>query len=148
MNDKLRLALNFKSYSGSLTLPKNTSISKDFLEHLITHQENEITYRPKKKPYKRNNKNSIKGIDLNIISYQYFEGVDLFEIPGVSFSTVISLMSEIRPEGFSRFPTAKHFASWLRLAPSNRMSGGKGLSYKIPKGSNRLKIALRMLQMR
>jgi len=64
---------------------------KDFLEHLITHQENEITDRPKKKPYKRNNKNSIKGIDLNIISYQYFGGVDLFEIPGVSFSTVLSL---------------------------------------------------------
>ena len=65
---------------------------KDFLDHLITHQENEITDRPKKKPYKRNNKNSIKGIDLNIVAYQYFGGVDLFEIPGVSFSTVLSLM--------------------------------------------------------
>jgi len=52
-------------------------------------------------------------------------------------------MSEIGPEGFSRFPTAKHFASWLRLAPNNRMSGGKILSNKVPKGSSRLKIALR-----
>lgn len=116
---------------------------KDFLEHVITNQENEITDHPKKKPYKRNNKNSIKGIDLNMVAYQYFGGVDLFEIPGVSFSTVLSLMSEIGPEGFSNFPTAKHFASWLRLAPNNRMSGGKVLSHKIPKGSNRLKIALR-----
>ena len=52
-------------------------------------------------------------------------------------------MSEIGPGGFSKFPTAKHFASWLRLAPNNRMSGGKVLSHKIPRGSNRLKIALR-----
>ncbi|WP_341225808.1 transposase [uncultured Arcticibacterium sp.] len=40
-------------------------------------------------------------------------------------------------------PTAKHFASWLRLAPNKKISGGKILSNKIPKGSNRLKIALR-----
>ncbi|MGK0317696.1 MAG: transposase [Saprospiraceae bacterium] len=45
---------------------------KDFLEHLITHHEGEITDRPKKKPYKRSNKKSIKGIDLNIVSNQYF----------------------------------------------------------------------------
>jgi transposase len=116
---------------------------KEYLEHLITHQENKVTDLPGKKPYKRSNKNSIKGIDLNIIAYQYFGGVDLFQIPGVSFSTVLSLMSEIGPEGFKKFPTAKHFASWLRLAPNNRMSGGKVLSHKIPRGSNRLKIALR-----
>jgi len=52
-------------------------------------------------------------------------------------------MSEIGPEGFNKFKTAKQFASWLRLAPNNRISGGKVLSNKIPKGSNRLKIALR-----
>ena len=50
---------------------------KDFLDHLITHQEDTVTGLPKKKPYKRNNKNSIKGIDLNIVAYQYFGGVDL-----------------------------------------------------------------------
>jgi len=31
----------------------------------------------------------------------------------------------------------------LRLAPNNKISGGKILSSKVPKGSNRLKIALR-----
>ena len=35
------------------------------------------------------------------------------------------------------------YASWLRLSPNNKISGGKVLSNKIPKGSNRLKIALR-----
>lgn len=31
----------------------------------------------------------------------------------------------------------------MRLAPNNKISGGKILSGKVPKGSNRLKIALR-----
>ena len=57
--------------------------------------------------------------------------------------TILTLMSEVGPEGFKKFETAKQFASWLRLAPNNKISGGKVLSNKIPKGSNRLKIALR-----
>lgn len=64
-------------------------------------------------------------------------------IEGVSHSTILTLISEIGPEGLKKFPSAKHFTSWLRLAPNNRISGGKVLSNKIPKGSNRLKIALR-----
>jgi len=99
--------------------------------------------KPEAKPYKRINKNGIKGIDLNIVSYHYFGGIDLFQIPGVSHSTILALMSEIGADGFKKFPTAKHFASWLRLAPNNKISGGKMLSHRVPKGSNRLKVALR-----
>ncbi|NRA10890.1 MAG: IS110 family transposase [Crocinitomicaceae bacterium] len=65
------------------------------------------------------------------------------QIEGVSHSTVLSIMSEIGPQGFKKFQTAKQFASWLRLAPNNKISGGRVLSNKTPKGSNRLKIALR-----
>lgn len=65
------------------------------------------------------------------------------KIEGVSHATILTLMSEVGPDGFTKFPTAKHFTSWLRLAPNNKISGGKVLSNKIPKGSNRLKIALR-----
>jgi transposase len=42
-----------------------------------------------------------------------------------------------------KFPTAKQFTAWLRLAPNNKISGGKVLSHHIPKGSSRLKIAFR-----
>ena len=52
-------------------------------------------------------------------------------------------MSEVGPDGFKKFESAKHFASWLRLASNNKISGGKVLSNRIQKGSNRLKIALR-----
>jgi len=98
---------------------------------------------PSEKKHKRLNKNSIKSIDLNIASYQYFGGIDLMEIPGVSYSTILTLMSEIGPEGLKKFSTAKHFSSWLRLSPNNKISGGRVLSSKVQKGSNRLKTALR-----
>lgn len=65
------------------------------------------------------------------------------QIEGVSYATVLSIMSEIGPDGFTKFETSKQFTSWLRLAPNNKISGGKLLSNKVPKGSNRLKIALR-----
>lgn len=100
-------------------------------------------FKTSTKSYKRITKNTPKGFDLNQVAFQYFGGVDLMEIEGVSHSTVLSIMSEIGPEGFKKFDSAKQFASWLRLAPNNKISGGKVLSNKIPKGSNRLKIALR-----
>ena len=77
------------------------------------------------------------------MAYKYFGGIDLMAIEGVSHSTVLTIISEVGPEGFSKFPTANHFTSWLRLAPNNKISGGKILSNRTPKGSNRLKIALR-----
>lgn len=95
------------------------------------------------KVHKRLNKNALKGIDLNQASFQYFGGVDLMNIEGVSHATVLTIMSEVGPDGFKKFETAKQFASWLRLAPNNKISGGKILSNRVPKGSNRLKIALR-----
>jgi transposase len=96
-----------------------------------------------KKVHKRITKNTPKNIDINLLGYQLLEGVDLLAIEGVSHSTVLTLISEVGLEGIQKFPTAKQFASWLRLSPNNKISGGKVLSHKIPKGSNRLKIALR-----
>ena len=96
-----------------------------------------------KKKHKRVNKNTPKNIDINLKSYQMFKGIDLLAIEGVSYNTVLTLMSEIGFDGIHKFKTAKHFTSWLRLAPNNKVSGGKVLSSKIGKGSSRLKIALR-----
>ncbi|WP_228420576.1 transposase [Chryseobacterium lacus] len=80
---------------------------------------------------------------MNLIAYQYFEGIDLMAIEGVNEGLIMTLISEIGLEGIRKFPTAKQFTAWLRLAPNNKISGGKILSHHIPKGSSRLKIALR-----
>jgi len=95
------------------------------------------------KPYKRINKNALEIKNFNQIAFQYFGGIDLMAIEGVSHATVLSIMSEIGIKGFKKFSNSKEFGSWLRLAPNNKISGGRVLSNRIPKGSNRLKIALR-----
>jgi transposase len=116
---------------------------EQMLNEIIDNDDNKRQHFIDSKAYKKVNKNTPKNIDLNLKSYQMFEGIDLLAIEGMSYSTVLSLMSEIGIEGIRKFPTAKHFTSWLRLAPNNKVSGGKILSSKVPKGSNRLKIALR-----
>ncbi len=113
------------------------------LDEIIQSNDDKKQHHIEPKPHKRINKNTPKNIDLNLKSYQMFEGTDLLAIEGMSYSTVLALISEVGIDGIKRFPTAKHFASWLRLAPNNKVSGGKVLSSKVPKGSNRLKIALR-----
>lgn len=64
-------------------------------------------------------------------------------IEDVSDRTVIALISELGPEGFKKSPTNKHFCSWLRLSPNNKISGGKKLSRRVGRGSNNVKTALR-----
>ena len=81
-------------------------------------------------------------MDLQPISTQLSGGVNLYQIEGVSHATVLSLLSET---GFdlSKFPSAKHFASWLALSPNNRVSGGKTLSSHTAHHNNRLAQAFR-----
>jgi transposase len=116
---------------------------ESLLNDQINSDEKKMALKAEAKPHKRVNKNAPKNMDLNQLAYQYFEGVDLMAIEGVSHSTVIALMSEVGNQGLKQFSSAKQFACWLRLSPNNKISGGKVLSNHIPKGSNRLKIALR-----
>jgi len=44
----------------------------------------------------------------------------------------------------SRWPTEKHFASWLSLAPGTKVSGGKQLSSRSTPSANRAAAALRL----
>ncbi|WP_296343181.1 IS110 family transposase [Winogradskyella sp.] len=113
------------------------------LDEIIGKDPDKQEHHIDPKPYKRVNKNTPKNIDINLKSYQIFKGVDILAIEGLSHNTVLSIISEIGPEGFKKFKTAKHLTSWLRLAPNNKVSGGKVISSKVGKGSNRLKIALR-----
>ena len=113
------------------------------LSQIIDNDDNKKQHHIESKLHKKINKNTPKNIDLNLKSYQYFEGIDLMAIEGMSYSTVLAIMSEVGLEGIKKFPTAKHFSSWLRISPNNKISGGKILSSKVPRGSNRLKTMLR-----
>lgn len=116
---------------------------KELLDEIIDSDDNKRQHVANDKPFKRKNKNSIHNTNMNQLSYKYFEGVDLLNIEGVNESTIMVLMSEVGIEGIKKFESAKQVASWLRLAPNNKISGGKILSHHLPKGSSRLKLALR-----
>ncbi|HEY9174002.1 MAG TPA: transposase [Verrucomicrobiae bacterium] len=55
-------------------------------------------------------------------------GVDLTQVPGLQSGTALVLLAELGPDFAERFPTAKHFGSWLGLSPDNRITGGKIMS--------------------
>ena len=44
----------------------------------------------------------------------------------------------------TRWPSAKHFTSWLGLSPNNRITGGKAISSKTKASANRAAFALRL----
>ncbi len=69
-------------------------------------------------------------------------GVDLVAVMGLSAVTVQTILSEIGTD-MDRFPTVKHFCSWLGLAPHNDISGGKVLRSRTMKVRNRANQAFR-----
>jgi len=70
-------------------------------------------------------------------------GVDLGSIEGIGVVTAQILISEIGLD-MSKWPSEKHFTSWLGLCPDNRISGGKVLSSRTRRVVNRATNALRM----
>ena len=70
-------------------------------------------------------------------------GVDFTDIPGLSELTVQTIIAETGLD-MSKWPTEKHFTSWLGLSPSNRTSGGKVLSSRTKKVKNSAANAFRM----
>lgn len=75
------------------------------------------------------------------IAFTYLK-TDLFEIPGISHNTVLCILTNLGND-IRKFKTAKQFASWLRLVPNNKISGGRIISSRTPKGKNSIAIALR-----
>lgn len=70
-------------------------------------------------------------------------GVDLTRIDGIDVTTALAVVSEIGVD-MSRFPTIKHFTSWLGLCPGTKITGGKLLSGKTKRCANRAAQALRL----
>jgi transposase len=63
------------------------------------------------------------------------EALELLDtIPGVGQRAAEILLAEVGTD-LSRFPSAKHLASWAGMCPGNKESGGKRLSGKTRKGN-------------
>jgi transposase len=70
-------------------------------------------------------------------------GIDLTRVDGLDTLTVLKIVSEIGLD-MNRWPTEKHFASWLGLCPGSKISGGKVLSARTKKCSSRAAHYLRL----
>ena len=70
-------------------------------------------------------------------------GVDLTQIHGLGPYVALKLVAECGND-MSRWPSVKHFTSWLCLTPGNKISGGKILSSKTRRSSSKAAAALRL----
>ena len=70
-------------------------------------------------------------------------GVDLTRIDGIDVTTALVVVSEVGSD-MSKFPSDKHFASWLGLCPGTKITGGKVMSSKTKRCANRAAQALRL----
>lgn len=133
------LAQNFETFE----FYQNQLINLDSkIEQLFNQMQfdYEITEEVKLTKKQIKGKNQIR-VPIQQISYKAL-GVDLMAIPCVSVNTLYTFLSEVGLD-IDKFPSSKHFCSWLRLSPNNRITGGKVQSSRTPKGKNPLALALR-----
>jgi transposase len=95
-------------------------------------------------PHDKANTHSKNAPNYDARTYLYhLAGVDLVAITGLNASTVQTIISEVGLD-MSRWPSEKHFCSWLGLAPHNDVSGGRVLRSRTLKTHNRAGQAFRM----
>ncbi len=70
-------------------------------------------------------------------------GVDLTKIEGIDETTALIVLGEIGLD-MSRWPSEKHFTSWMGLCPRVWVSGGRVLSSRTRPTANRAAAALRL----
>jgi transposase len=94
------------------------------------------------KPRARGRKPHDPGFDVRTALY-YLTGIDLTAIEGIDELHALTLIGELGTD-FSKWPTVKHFTSWLGLCPNWKKTGGKVTSSHTRQGKNRAATALRL----
>lgn len=94
-------------------------------------------------PRNRTRQTNALNFDARPLLYQ-LTGIDLTQIHGIGPSVALQLVAECGTD-LSRWPTEKHFTSWLTLSPGCKISGGKVLSSHTRKSSNRIAARLRLV---
>jgi transposase len=79
--------------------------------------------------------------DLSQALYR-MTGVDLTQVDGLEALSVQTILTEIGTD-MSKWPTVKHFTSWLGIAPNNKITGGEIKSRSTKKTKNRANTAFR-----
>jgi transposase len=109
--------------------------------HLRTFADRSAGQPPPKGPPPRADRHDLS-FDATAELFR-LSGVDLTAITGFQAHTVLKVLSETGLD-MTKWPTAKHFGSWLGLAPNHRVSGGKVLRRRTTPSANRAAAALRI----
>jgi len=113
----LKQALNTWSYYKSLILECDKEIENQL--NKLTNQMDSPEVKNLRKPI-RYNKPQIK--DLHIPLLKLSQSKDPINIAGITDYSFLQIMSEVGTD-LTRWPTEKHFTSWLKLAPMRASSG-------------------------
>jgi len=97
---------------------------------------------PPPPPRSRAKQKNELGFDVRPVLHALL-GVDLTQINGIGPYSALRIIAECGTD-MSRWRTAKHFTSWLTLAPGSKISGGKVLSSRTRRSSNRAAVLLRL----
>lgn len=103
-------------------------------------QNNNVS-QPEAQNAKKKQKNSLAFDTRKYL--QCILGTDVLEIHGISEVGALEIFAETGTD-MDKWPSAKHFVSWLNLCPNNKISGGKLLSSRIRKGSGTAGQAFKM----
>ena len=120
-----------------------SSIDVEIEKCLASFQPQTLNEPPATKK-KRRKKPSSNHPDFDLHKYLYrIAGVDFTRIDGLDALTVQTILSEVGLDP-KRFPTVKHFTSWLGLCPGQKITGGKVKSSRTRRVVNRAANAFRM----
>jgi transposase len=97
---------------------------------------------PLGKARQRNKNSNALNFDARAVLYR-LAGVDLTQIHGIGPYLALRMVAECGTD-LARWPTVKHFTSWLTLSPGCKVSGGKVLSSHTRKTTNRVASHLRL----
>lgn len=108
----------------------------------VLNAERQTPESPLPEPRHRTKQPNAVNFDTRPLLYQ-LTGVDLTQIHGIGPYLALRMIGECGTD-LSRWPTAKHFTSWLTLSPGCKISGGKILSAHTRKTTNRITAHLRL----
>ncbi|MFH0974959.1 MAG: IS110 family transposase [Spirochaetota bacterium] len=109
-------------------------------EEMIEKTINEMNGDTNDNSDENNDKNNKKNIRTKLHAVCK---VDLTEIDGLDINNIETIISEVGVD-MNKWPTDKHFGSWLGLSPNSKISGGRILSSKSKKVVNRAATAFRL----
>ncbi len=110
--------------------------------HLTTMKKSSALPPLPPKPRVRGKKPHDPKFDVRTALY-FTCGVDLTAIEGIDEIHALTLIGELGAD-FTKWPSGKHFASWLGLCPNWKQTGGKVKSSHTRRGKNRAAIAFRL----